>query len=173
ALGVLLVGPKDLIEIGEFHLSWERGDGRCTLRWHRIVLLPSPISLFSRHHHILRLFIVAEPDKNRLPEESIARDLLVPHIAHELRLHPDMVGAFRKGAVLGRLAGRRLTDESLKRRADLVQLRAGESRPRSTTIDQRAVFVGADMQRPEAAARALGFCETDHDKVVDPVGANL
>src|SRR5258705_2824539 len=127
----------------------------------------------SRHLHILRLLIVAKPDKHRLPEESIVRDLLISHIAHELRLDPNVIGAFGQCAVLRRLAGRRRTDESLERRADLVQLVTAEAGSRSTAIDQLAVLPGADMQRPEAAARALGSCEADHHEVVDPIGPNF
>src|SRR6266540_4646114 len=133
---------------------------------------PFPIPR-SRHLHIFRLLIVSKAQEDGLAQESVFRDLLISHIAHELRLDPNVIGAFGQCAVLRRLAGRRRTDESLERRADLVQLVTAEAGSRSTAIDQLAVLLGADMQRPEAAARALGSCEADHHEVVDPIGANL
>src|SRR5258705_13472566 len=89
---------------------------------------PFPIPR-SRHLYILRLLIISKAQEDGLAQESVFRDFFVTHIAYELRLDPNVIGAFGQCAVLRRLAGRRLTDESLQRRADLVQLVAAESRP--------------------------------------------
>src|SRR5437879_13897234 len=68
ALGVALVGPEDLVEVGELDLSWERGDGRRTLRWHLNVPLPSPFSLF---RDLRDWLVIPESHEHRLPEESL------------------------------------------------------------------------------------------------------
>ncbi len=173
ALGVLLVGPKHFVEVGELHLSWERGDGRCTVRRLQRVPLPSPISLLSRHHHIFRFLVIPKAHKDRLPQQAIRRELLVPYVAHELWLNPGVVWAFGERAVLGRLARWRRSHQRRELSTDLGDLVTTEPRSGPATVDQRAVFVRADVERAEAATGALGFREPDDQKVVHAVGANL
>src|SRR6266446_2159494 len=133
---------------------------------------PFPIP-HSRHLHILRLLIIPKPQEDGLAQEPVLRDFLIPYIANELRLDPDVIGTLGERAVLGRLAGRCLAHERLQLGTDLVQLRAAEARSRAPTVDQLTIFVRADVQRPEAATRAFGLGEADDDEVVDAVGANL
>src|SRR6266566_5128361 len=133
---------------------------------------PFPIP-HSRHLDVFRLLIIPKPQEDGLAQEPVLRDLLIPHIANELRLDPGVIGTLGERAVLGWLTRRCLPHERLQLGADLVQLRAAEAGSRAPTVDQLAVFVRADMERAEAAARSFPLREPDHDEVVDAVGANL
>src|SRR5439155_13609167 len=152
------------------HFPGDRGSGLGAWDWFPETRLPSPES---RHHHILRLLIIPKPHEYRLPQQAIRRDLLVAHVAHELRLDPGVVGTLGQRAVLGRLARWSFAHQRGKLRTDLIQLRATESRPRSAAVNQLAVFVGPDVQRAEAAARSLRLRVPDDDEDVDPIGANI
>ena len=148
ALGVLLFRPEDLVEIRELHFT-EHGARSSTLRClgrFRFVLLRAPCSVLAWHHHILRLLIITEPDKHRLSQQAVFRHLLIPHIAHQLRLDPDVIGAFGQRTMLRWLTGRRVAHERLQLGADLVELVARKSRTGPAAINELAVFVCADVQ---------------------------
>src|SRR6266576_2502692 len=89
ALGVLLLRPKDLVEVRELDLTREHG---ARSREHCSFLafcslLRAPCS---RDSHVLRLLIIPKPQKHRLPQEPVLGHLLVPHIAHEPKLVCDV-----------------------------------------------------------------------------------
>src|SRR5205085_4340723 len=122
---------------------------------------------------ILRLLVVSEAQEDGLPQQTILRDLFIPHIAHELRLDPRVIRTLGQLAAGRWLACRRLANESLQLGTDFIELVTRESRPRSAAVNELAVLVCADMQRAETGARAFSLGETNDDKIIDAIGANL
>src|SRR5207247_8375649 len=145
------------VEVRELHFT-EHGARSSTLRClgrFRFVLLRAPCSVLAWHHNILRLLIITEPDKHRLSQQAVFRHLLVPHIAHELRLDPGVFRTLGQRAMLRWLTRRCVAYERLQLRTDLVELVAGEARACAPAINELAVPVRADMQCPEAPAPAF------------------
>src|SRR5258708_22381382 len=99
----------------------------------------------------------------------IRRPFLIAHFDDELGLHPVVLraGGYR---ALGR---RQRTLAALQLRGDFLQLllrKAGAHAPR---IDQLAVLISGDVQRAEAAARALALRVAHHHEIGDVIGADL
>src|SRR3989454_11838259 len=143
--------PEDLAEVRELHGGTsDRGRGTSCVGYG--FLRPSLVSRpLCRYHAFFRPLVVPEPEKDRLPQQAIPRDLLVTDLGHELRLYP-MALLLRGDRTLER---RTRGFERQELVPHVFQHLAGESAARATGIDQPPVVVATQVERAESATGAL------------------
>src|SRR2546425_245228 len=133
-------------------------------------LRPSLVSRpLCRYHAFFRLLVFPEPEKDRLPQQAITRDLLVTDLGQELRLDP-MPLLLRGDRTLER---RTRGFERQELVPDVFQHLAGESAARATGIDEPPVVVATQVERAESATGALGGGVAHDDEIPGLVGADL
>src|SRR5207244_9830397 len=113
--------------------------------------------------------VIPESHEHRLPEQTLVGPFLIPHLRHERRLDPGMTGVLWRGPGERGLGANSL----LKRRAHVVELRRGEAAAHAARVHELAVPIGAQVQRAEPRARALGAGEAHAPEVLREAGAGL
>ena len=150
ALGVALVGPEDLCEVGERNgllLGLDRG-GRGGVRDRgsgsrlagaRIVLA----------HALLDRLVVADPQERGVAQEAVGRPLLEPHLDDELGLDPDVPVPRRNRAPEGGRRTRFLREAPV----EAGELLLGKARSDAAGIDEASVLPRGEVERSETGPR--------------------
>src|SRR4051794_13766926 len=111
-------------------------------------------------HHVLRPLVVAQATEGRVAQLAVAGPLAEAHLGDQLRLHP--AGLARQLADRIGEGGLRLL-ELAQLRAEIAQCLLVETGADLARVEQLALLVVADQQRPELGAGALRSGETaDH-----------
>ena len=130
-----------------------------------------PHSLFGQFA-VFGIFVVAESDEHRVPQQPLLRPLLVPHFCDELGPDPGVVLPRRHGTVRRWLGD----PQRLELGGDVLQLLRREAAPRAARVHQSPALtavVGCEMQRAEPAARALRRRIANDDELAGLVGFDL
>src|SRR4051794_23214615 len=155
ALRDLLLGPEDLVEVGELHLSFLRL-GRA--------LAP----------HVLRRLVVTEPLEGRRAQVAVVRPLRELDLGHELRLDPDDVALLHLRHLRDDREGRLVPPERLELLEQLADRALVEAGADVSDPLPLLAAMDAEHERTEAAAApALALRVAADHELLPPVRLDL
>ena len=153
ALGVPLLGPEDLVEVGEGDLALHRRHRRRRFR----------------RDAVERRLVGAESQERRLSKQASLGNFLISNLHDELRLDPGVPGA------TGQRAGaRRCRDaQRLQLGARLRHFLLAEPAADFSHVKELAVARDRDVHRAESGARSFALAETDDREIANAIDADL